>query len=239
LFLVFGESDYSFSYHSEEVSIRIDPSDGFYRYERRCGPEAISKIISGGSRKIVINPVEPVNLPREVTKYLEIHFTPVAMEPDSAETVYLTFPVEIGVFLESKGDFDILDIFSLSVPKYSLYGPPEEGVITRYHESVPSGSVPQVDRLREGVLALSIANESRNWVEVSRVVFDCTSLFLYYGDRVSMAGRMNILSKEIADIRCEDRPLEEGMLPSILVTRARKTLIAEKLPFVMEFGVGG
>jgi hypothetical protein len=235
---MFGESDYTFSFDSEEVSIRIDPMDGFHRYVRRSGTEEITKVISGASRKIVVNPVEPINLPCEVTRFLEIHFTPVAIEPDSSETVYLTFPLEIGVFLKSKGDFDVLDIFTLSRPKYSLYGPPEEGVITRYHESLLSGSVPVVDRVREGVLALSITNESRNWVEVSRAVFDCSSLFLYYGEYVSLVARMNILSRDIADIRCEDRPLREGMVLSILVTRARKTLIPEKLPFVMEFGVG-
>lgn len=238
MFLVFGEADYSFSYDSEEVCIRIDPSDGFFRYVRKSGPDTITKVISGGSRKIVINPVEPVNLPREVTRFLEIHFTPIAVEPDSGETVYVTFPLEIGVFLESKGDFDVLDIFTLSRPKYSLYGPPEEGVITRYHESTVSGTVPEVDPRREGVIALSITNSSRNWVEISRAVFDCSSLFLYYGDIVSVVARMNILSRDIADVQCEDRPLRAGMKPSILIYKARKTLIPDKIPFTMEFGVG-
>jgi hypothetical protein len=235
---VFGESDYSFCYDSEEVSIRIDPSDGFYQYSRKSGDEEIRKVIIGGSRKIVVNPVEPVNLPREVTRFLEVHFTPVAIEPDSGETVFITFPVEIGVFLESKGDFDVLDIFTLTRPKYSLYGTPEKGVITRYHESAVSGTIPEVDRLKEGVIALSISNASRNWVEVSRAVFDCSSVFLYYGDCVSLVARMNILSRDMADVRSEDRPLSDGMKPSVLVIKARKTLIPDKIPFMMEFGVG-
>jgi len=235
---VFGESDYSFCYDSEEVSIRIDPSDCFYQYFRKSGDAEIRKVISGGSRKIVINPVEPVNLPREVTRFLEVHFTPVAIEPDSSETVFITFPVEIGVFLESKGDFDVLDIFTLTRPKYSLYGPPEKGVITRYHESAVSGTIPEVDRLKEGVIALSISNASRNWVEVSRAVFDCSALFLYYGDCVSLVARMNLLSRDIADVRSEDRPISDGMKPSVLVIKARKTLIPDKIPFMMEFGMG-
>ena len=235
---MFGESDYSFCYDSEQVSIRIEPSDGFYQYFRKSGGEEIRKVISGTSRKIVVNPVEPVNLPREVTRFLEVHFTPVASEPDSSEIVYITFPVEIGVFLESKGDFDVLDIFTLSRPKYSLYGPPEEGVITRYHESAVSGTPPEVDPLKEGIIALSISNASRNWIEVTRAVFDCSSLFLYYGDYVSVVARMNILSRGIADVRSENLPLSEGMTPSVLVIKARKTLIPDKIPFMMEFGVG-
>jgi hypothetical protein len=235
---VFGEFDYSFRYESEDVSVRVDQTEGFYQYFRKSGGESVTKVISGGSGTMVINPVEPINLPREVTSYLEIHFTPVAVEPASTQSVYLKFPVEIGVFLESKGDFDILDIFSLVKPKYSLYGPPEQGIITRYHETPVSGTIPPVDRLKEGVIALTIANTSRSWLDVSRVVLDCRELFLYYGDIVSITARMDILSKDIADVRSEDRPLREGMKPSILLSKARKTLIPEKIPFMMEFGVG-
>jgi len=235
---VFGEFDYSFRYESGDVSVRVDQAEGFYQYSRKSGGESVTKVISGGSGAMVINPVEPVNLPQEVTSYLEIHFTPVAVEPASTQAVYLKFPVEIGVFLESKGDFDILDIFSLAKPKYSLYGPPEEGIITRYHESPVSGTIPPADRLKEGVVALTIANSSRSWLEVSRVVLDCRGLFLYYGDIVSITARMDILSKDIADVRSEDWPLREGMTPSILISKARKMLIPEKIPFMMEFGVG-
>lgn len=235
---MFGEFDYSFRYESGDVSVRVDQAEGFYQYSRKSGGESVTKVISGGPGAMVINPVEPVNLPREVTSYLEIHFTPVAVEPASTQAVYLKFPVEIGVFLESKGDFDILDIFSLVKPRYSLYGPPEEGIITRYHESPVSGTIPPADRLKEGVVALRIANTSRSWLEVSRVVLDCRELFLYYGDIVSLAARMDILSRDIADVRSEDRPLGEGMKPSVLLSKARKTLLPEKIPFMMEFGVG-
>ncbi len=235
---MFGEFDYSFRYESGDISVRVDQTEGFYQYFRKSGGEHITKVISGGPGTMVINPVEPVNLPREVTSYLEVHFTPVAVEPASTQSVYLKFPVEIGVFLESKGDFDILDIFSLTKPKYSLYGPPEEGIITRYHESPVSGTIPLTDRLREGVIALTIANTSRSWLEVSRVVLDCRELFLYYGDIVYLAARMDILSKDIADVRSENRPLREGMKLSILLSKARKTLLPEKIPFMMEFGAG-
>jgi len=235
---VFGEFDYTFRYDSNDVSIHVDQSEGFYKYFRKSAGESITKAISGGSGIMAINPVEPVNLPQEVTSYLEIHFTPVAVEPASTQLVYLNFPIEIGVFLESKGDFDILDIFSLATPKYSLYGPPEEGIITRYHESPVSGTLPHTDRLKEGVVSLTIANTSRSWIEVSRVVLDCRELFLYYSDIVSIIARMDILSKDIADVRSENRPLREGMKPSVLLSKARKTLIPEKIPFMMEFGVG-
>ena len=235
---MFGEFDYTFRYESEDISVRVDQSEDFYQYFRESAGERISKVISGGPGTIVINPVEPINLPQEVTSYLEIHFTPVAVEPASTQSVYLKFPIEIGVFLESKGDYDILDIFTLTKPKYSLYGSPEEGVITRYYESPVSGTIPSTELLKEGVVALTISNMSRSWMEVSRVVLDCKELYLYYSDMVSITASMDILSKNIADVRTEDRPLKEGMKTSVLLTKARTTLIPEKIQFMMEFGVG-
>jgi hypothetical protein len=234
---VFGEFDYSFRHESDEISLWFERSEGFFRYNRRSGKEEVQKIIGGVPGTIVINPVEPVNLPREVTRFLEIHFTPVAIGPDARQLLYLKFPLEIGVFLESKGDYDVLDIFTLRRPKYSLYGPAEEGVITRYSESLVYDGIPPVSPLRDGVMALTITNSSRSWIEVSRVVIDTTTLSIYYGDTVSIIANMDILSRNIADIRVEDRSLTEGMKQSVLVMKARKVLIPDKFPYMMEYGV--
>jgi hypothetical protein len=92
--------------------------------------------------------------------------------------------------------------------------------------------------LREGVLSLTIRNSSRGWVEVSRVVVDCTSLYLYYKEMVSLAVRMEIFSKEIADVWIDDRPLVEEMTPASLLSRVRKTIIPDRIPFTMEYGTG-
>jgi hypothetical protein len=223
---------------SEEVSVWFERSDGFCTYNRWLGGDKLHKIIGGVPGGIIINPVEPVNLPKEVTRFLEIHFTPVAVGPDGNQVVYLRFPLEIGVFLESKGDYYVLDVFTLTRPKYSLYGPAGEGVITRYAESQVYDSIPGTDPTKEGVMALSITNSSKNWVEVSRVVINTDTLSLFYGELVSIVAGMEILSRDIADIHTEDRPLLEGMKQSVLVMKTKKTLIPDKLQFMMEFGVG-
>jgi hypothetical protein len=238
VFSVFGEYDYPFHLESGPVRIRIEEDDGFFTYHRSSEEGEVSKIIRGRRGKIRISPVEPVNLPEEVTKYLEIRFTPIAIEPESVQELYLKFPVEIGVFLMAKGEGDILDIFALTRPKYSLYGTPDDGIITRYYESPVYGRIPESDPLREGVLSLTIRNSSRGWVEVSRVVVDCTSLYLYYKEMVSLAVRMEIFSKEIADVWIDDRPLVEEMTPASLLSRVRKTIIPDRIPFTMEYGTG-
>jgi len=237
VFSVFGEYDYPFLVESGPVRIEIVEDGGFFIYHRSSDHGEVHKIICGRRGKIVVSPVEPVNLPEEVTKYLEIRFTPVVIEPDSVQEFYLKFPIEIGVFLKGKGEGDILDIFGLTRAKYSLYGTPDDGIITRYYESPIYGRIPVCDPVREGVLSLTVRNSSRGWVEVSRVVIDCSSLYLYYKNMVSLAGQMEIFSRDIADVRIDDRPIVAEMIPASLLSRARKTIIPDKIPFTMEYGV--
>ncbi len=235
---MFGEYAYPLCIESGQAVIRIEEDGGFFTYHRRSDDSEVHKIIAGKGGKILISPVEPVHLPEEVTKFLEIRFTPLAIGPDSVQELYLKFPIEIGVFLKGNGEGDILDIFGLTRAKYSLYGTPDEGIITRYYESRIYGGIPVCDPVREGVLSLTVRNSSRGWIEVSRVVIDCSSLSLYYRDMVSLVGQMEIFSRDIADVRIDDRPLVGGMTPGNIVSMARKTIIPDTIPFTMEYGVG-
>jgi DNA-binding protein len=65
---------------------------------------------------------------------------------------------------------EIIDTFSLGRPKFSLYGTPRHGVITRFGRSGRHREIPAVDGSREGVLKLSIRNQLEEWTRVSRVV---------------------------------------------------------------------
>jgi hypothetical protein len=51
-------------------------------------------------------------------------------------------------------------------------------------------------------------------------------------------GHMEIFSRDIADVRIDDRPLVGEMTPARILSRARKTIIPDKIPFTMEYGVG-
>lgn len=236
---MFGEYDYPLRIASGQVGIRIEEEGGFFTYHRRSDDGEVHKIIGGKQGKVLVSPVEPVHLPKEVTQFLEIRFTPLAIEPDSVQELYLKFPVEIGVFLKGKGEGgDVIDIFGFTRPKYSLYGTSDEGIITRYYESPIYDRIPVCDPVREGVLSLTARNSSRGWMEVSRVVIDCSSLYLYYKDMVTLVGQMEIFSRDIADVRIDDRPLVGGMTPAGIVARARKTIIPDTIPFTMEYGVG-
>jgi hypothetical protein len=234
---VFGVYPYPFRYESGEVLVAVEQSDPFYAYTRVCRGARVEKVIASPPGTIFIHPVEPLTLPKQVTRFLEIRFPPVVVEPLAEKTLYVTFPLDIGVFIEAKGDVEKLDVFSLRDPQYSLYGPSDRGVITRYHESGITGQIPATDPFREGVMRLSLKNASRTWIEVSRAVFETTSMVLFHDDIVGMTARMEILSSLVAETNIGDRPFRDGMKRSVGLSSGRKTPFVEKKGFLMEHGV--
>lgn len=236
---MFGVYDYSFQWEDERISLGVGRRGALHVYHRRSQSGSVEKIIRGENGNIILNPVEPLNLPKEITKYLEFHFKPVVLQSESEVTVYLTFPIEIGVFLQDGVNYTAVDIFSFSPQKYSLYGTSNRGVITRHVETEVFDRVPQVDDpLATGVMELTLKNSSRTWVEVTRAVFDNVSLNLYYGDFVAMKGQMEIFSKSVAETTTISRPLQEGMKASIPLFVARQISLSERHQFMMEHGVG-
>lgn len=169
---------------------------------------------------------------------LEFHFVPVVVSPGATLTLYLKFPVEIGVFVGGESSYSLLDVFTLAKAKYSLYGTPEKGFITRHVECEARESIPPVRTLEEGIMRLAIKNSGKDWIEVSRAVFDGSSMRLFFGDTVAMAGEMEVFSRLVAETRVLADPPVGGMKPALRVYPTKKSLIPEKLFFMMEYGVG-
>jgi len=131
----------------------------------------------------------------------------------------------------------VLDIFSLVPTKYSLYGMPETGCITKWYRSGVYTEIPETDPLREGVVELKFRNLGSGWFEVSRAVFLNTDMHLYYGDIVSMAAVMEIWNPKLARTSFLRRPLKSNMTPSVEIYTARKIPIVQKSGYVMEQGI--
>ncbi len=233
---MFGRYDYALHFADENISVKIERQDGLYVYRRECGGQNYERILASGTGGVVVNPVEPVNLPKEITHFLQIEFDPIVIEPMSTSRVYLTCPVEVGVFLEAKRDMDVLDIFGLNHQKYTLYGPPSGGVIARWHPSRVFSEVPSVEPLKEGVIELRLRNMHREWVEVSRAVFESCDMKIYYNDFVGMIAEMRILNKTLAETDFVDAPLKPGMKKSIELYTAREIPVIKK-GYLMEWGL--
>jgi len=237
---VYGVYDYDFKFENEEITLGVEKKGGFLKYTRwlgNCKNDIVEKILASDAGKIIVNPVEPLNLPKEITNHLEIQFEPVVVEPNSFKKIYLKFPIEIGVFAATKKSIDVLDIFSLNNQKYSLYGPPDSGVICRWHKSDVFADIPKTDLLRDGVIELNIQNTSHEWVEVCRVVFESYGMKIYYGDSVSMVATIRIINRMVAETNFANKPIKDGMKKSLELYTARRIPVVERIGFLMEWGL--
>ncbi len=207
--------------------VNLRRENGRVVYER----EGVRKILP--ECEIIVNPVEPVNLPKNVTRFLEVDFDPILIKPNSVETIYLKFPIEIGVFAKHGDKLAVVDVFSFEKPKYTLYGTPKNGVVCRWFKSEVYYEVPEVDPLRHGVMKLVIRNGG-DWVEVGKVVLDCYGMKIYYSEFASCWAEMKVISKISAETSFVDRPIERGMKKAVEMWTTRR-LIGRS--FTMEWGL--
>jgi len=220
------------------ISLHIKKEGEALVYKRESGSEKVEKTLLTSNDKILINPIEPVNTPKEITPYLLIHFEKALLiEPKITREVFVTFPVEIGIFVSQNEHFEICDIFTITKQKFTLYGDPRSGVICRYWGSKVHSSIPIGDPLKEGVLQLNIRNTTAKWIEVSKAVFNAYGMKIYYNDKkVSMKSELKLMGKGSAETDFIDSPLEKGMENSLELYTARKLAITTS-KFMMEGGL--
>jgi len=235
---VFGRHSVPFRLEESGISIETRRDGNSTLYERVSPSERVEKRLGFTEGSLTINPVEPVNLPQEVTNAVEFHFAPIAVMPLSEIEVFLAFPIEIGVFSGIDDSFALIDVFSLAKPKYSLYGTPEKGIITRHVETGVFNEAPPVNPLEEGVLSLKIRNTGRDWVWVSRAVFESSSLRIFYGPPAAMSAEMVVYSRLLGETWVNRTPPAKGMHEALRVYPTRRSLIPEKPSYLMEYGVG-
>jgi len=235
---VYGSYDFPVKIESDGILISVENEKGNLVYRRKCMDEEVEKILIGVGGKLIVNPVEPVNKPVEVTSYLQIEFSRnVVVEPKSTKHIYLRFPVEIGVLVSSPADIEVLDIFTLVKPKYTLYGDPRNGIICKYWKSDVFPDIPKIEPLKEGVMELTIKNKVSEWVTISKAVFNGVEMKIYYSeDFVSMKALMDVSSKTMAETDFIDAPLKAGMKKSVEIYTARKIPIVGKR-LEMEWGL--
>ncbi|HZD42709.1 MAG TPA: DUF432 domain-containing protein [Methanomicrobiales archaeon] len=244
---MFGVYNSTFSHENGTLKLGMHKNGSAVQYFRDSGEMHVEKVLTSLSGGLIISPVEPVNLPKEITRYLLVEFPPLLIGPGESSSVYLTFPLEIGVFIGTNGSHEVIDIFSSSRTKYSLYGSPKSGVICRWHRSRLFTAAPDGDPLKEGIMELNIQNTTPAWQEVTQGVFNAYGMRLYYGSRVAMAAKMTLLSRDVAETICFDRPLWPNMTKAIELYQARVPLPgidrgvlpvpgADRSKYLMEWG---
>lgn len=238
---MYGQHDIPLKISREGFLLYVARDDDRFMYRRQTGGEKIEKLILTDNFSLLINPIEPLNTPKELSHHLLIDFkNPVVVEPRGVKKIYIRFPVEIGVFISSRNgekDFEVIDIFSLSRQKFTLYGDMRNGILCKYWMSDLFTSVPSINPSVEGVIELNITNRTGVWAEVTKAVFDAHHMKIYYSDAiVGMSVSMVITGADVAEIDFVEMPIEKGMSKSL------ELYVSKRLPvlttrFVMEWGL--
>lgn len=224
---MYGQHKVPLKFEQDGVSISFGKSEGLFIYRRSEPGEEVESIILEAPEKIIINPVEPCNLPKKVSHHLLIEFSrPVVIGPSGDETIYLNFPVEIGVFLSRKRATDLIDTFSLNKQKFTLYGSPRGGSICKYWRSEVFEKVPAVEPLLEGVLALRITSAADSWVTIRRIVLDAYGMKIRFTqDMVATKAEMKVISEGNAETVFVETALHQGMQKSVELFRLSKLAV--------------
>ena len=205
-------------------------------YRRKSLKGDREKLLLTKMGQLLVEPIEPVNTPGNMTPYLLIEFeNPVMIEPRASRTVYVKFPIELGISISDGTRSEVIDIFSLKFQKYTLYGTPRGGTICKHWSSPVSLSIPNANPLLEGVMELRIRNILNRWIEVTKAVFDAVGMKLYYNEnRVSMKAR--ITSPLVAETTFIDAPIVSKMSKAADYFTG-KMLAPMSVKYMMEMGI--
>ncbi|WP_440952177.1 DUF432 domain-containing protein [Methanococcoides sp. FTZ1] len=234
---MYGSYTIPFSSKTENIDIAVDMEGDNCLYRRQLFEDKLEKILVKGDGKLLINPIEPLNKPKKITSHLLVEFDKtITLAPMSKIKVYIKFPIEMGIFISGKDEIEVIDILTLVKQKLTLYGDPSNGMICKYWKSEIHSTIPSADPMYEGVLELSITNDTNLWVEVSRTIFNAYGMKIYYDTEiVSMKANMKILSPTVAETDFLDTPLRSGMDKSMELYTVKKLYVNGK-KCIMEAG---
>jgi uncharacterized protein len=199
---MYGNYDLPFSVENRGISVSMEKSEKLWIYKRTSGENKVEKQIIGDGKYIIINPVEPLNTPKEITPNLMIEFEKsLLLAGGIIKTIFLTFPIEVGVFISDKENTNIflLDVFTQARQKFTHYGSVSNGIICKHWKSDIYSTSPSSDPLQEGILELTLRNTTSEWVSISKAIFNAYGMKLYFEDNVFMKAHMDILSKNSAE----------------------------------------
>lgn len=236
--MMYGKYDLPCQLTTTELQLVVEQQGQQFHYRRTCGAATVEKTLLLNKRELILHPVEPRHTPKALTSYFLLEFErPVGIEPKVIRTFFLTFPVEIGVFIRLRGkEFTLLDVFSLVPPKFTLYGDPDRGLICRYWKSPLYDTPPTPSPWREGIFELTLTNADNDWNDITKAVFDAQEMKLFYDERrVTLRAKMKLTDGSMAETIFLDAPLETGMKRAVKTYTTRKLTLLTA-PFIMEHG---
>ena len=94
-----------FKVEAEGFSVSTTVENDMIMYRREVHDDVFEKPLLCDCTQFLIEPVEPVNLPENITEYFLIEFEKAMLvKPHSKHILFLKIPIEIGVFIGEKDD---------------------------------------------------------------------------------------------------------------------------------------
>ncbi len=193
------------------TSIKIERvGENAFSYYRKDSEGNISeKMIPTKSNEIQIElaPIRPLNHPARRTGYVFLKFDKeIYLSEDSAASIFVHCPIEIGVFLIHGSHRESLDWVTCNPlnSRFGLYGSPDTGTLCKYAKvslaTDYSDSIPYI----EGVMKIIIENTLKTGQTVSKVIFPITDNSLYYEDSKAIIDGIKVTMRKRAVVSIAD-----------------------------------
>jgi len=198
----------------EDVSLAVEKNEAGMHYRRVSDGGEFEKMVLAEKGRFFLSPVEPFHKPVGISTHLLVEFTqPVLLEPRASRNVVVTFPLELASAMAQKQDrAKVLEIYSLSPTKFTLYGSIRSGLICRYWKSEVYSKLPAVNPVREGIMEINVQNTSVRWAEINKAAFSAQGMKIYFNPYlVSLKASVKIINDYSAETSFIDEPLRKGM----------------------------
>ena len=221
----------SLNFPDTEIKFEKISSKVFSYYRLNSEGKTVEKIIPLKSEilKIEVSPIRPLNHPARRTSHMFLQFDKDVFLPEnSAATVFVRCPIEIGMFIVHDGHKDSLDWFTCDPlnSRFGLYGSPDTGILCKYSKTPIVGSHNDSVPYYNGVMKVIVKNELSGGHSLGKVVFPITDNAIYYdGDQAIFDGLVAVLKKrgrsDIIDINEEKIETTWSQSPTWEATTAK------------------
>jgi uncharacterized protein len=200
-------------------------SDNAFSYFRKNSEgKIIEKIIPVRSNdlKIELAPIRPLNYPARRTSHMFLKFDKeIYLSENSAASIFVHCPIEIGIFLVHDSNHDSLDWITCNPlnSRFGLYGSPDTGKLCKYAKVSLATNYDDSDSYLEGVMQIVIENTLSFGQSISKVVFQITDNSVYYQGSKTIIDGIKITMKKraavnIADVKTTSLETDWSMSPT-------------------------
>ena len=197
------------TFPSTDIKIERIGEHAFSYFRQNSEGKIIEKMIPAKSNelKIEIAPIRPLNHPARRTGYVFLKFDKeIYLSHDSAASIFVHCPIEIGIFLIRDSNRESLDWITCNPlnSRFGLYGPPDSGPFCPSAEVTLATDLTDSIPYIESVMKITIENNLDSGQTVSKVIFPITDNSLYYEDSKAILDGIKVTMRKRAAVSIAD-----------------------------------